>query len=375
MLFKAVFQGTVKLFESCRFRYVPFRIESGGLQSQLFCSFMPLLIGALFLLWTFSRLRLQPSRLDSLPLSIVFPSPTADWVFYQQSGLNSNRTWELNAYYQSMTLPPNVVFNYAFLGLLDKNTTNPSNLAMPENYINWSSHSYVTGILSIRCSAYFAWILTYVLKCTTARWIWRGDDDSLINFEYLPQYARQLNSMYDPLRDVVVKGDCIENGPKYPQGGAGVLLSRRAVELLEPWGYYSVWGFFEDVPDKRQGVILEKILSDVGVLSSTAFLGCSLSEREIWMVQHQNFSDLEPCPDVPAQQAGRGCRQMAAPTRQIVFFHIGQVFHNGPGYLMDRWRIAKNLWTASPDIAFRVTGRYMKGLCRIQPGHSASVLV
>jgi hypothetical protein len=345
-------------------------------QTRLFlCSCQPLLGGILFLFWSFSLFQLQFSRLDSPTLSIIFPSPTADWVFYHQSELNSKRTWELNAYYQTMTLPPNVVFNYAFLGLLNENTTRPPNLAMPENYLNWTGHFYVEGLYTVRSSAYFAWCLTYILRCTTARWIWRGDDDSLINFELLPHYARQLNSMYDPLRDVVVKGDCIVNGPVYPQGGAGVVLSRRAVELLEVWGDYSVWGFFHDEPDKRQGVILEKILPEIGTLSSTAFLGCSFSEHEIWMLQQQNFSDLEPCPDVQPWQPGRGCREMTAPTRQIVFFHIGKVFHNGPGYLMERWQIANNLWTAPPDVAFRSTGRTNKGLCRIQPGHSPTVFV
>jgi hypothetical protein len=295
-------------------------------------------------------------------------------VFYLQSGLNLSRAWELSAYYQEMTLPPNVVFNYSFVGLLDQNTTNPRNLAMPENYINWTNHPFVRGLGTIRHATSFAWIFTYVVKCTTARWIWRGDDDILINFELLPQYARLLDHMYDPLRDVVVKGDCIKNGPIYPQGGAGVLMSRRAVELLEPWGNYFIWGFFEDVPDKRFGVILEKIMSDVGMITSSAFLGCRLSESDFSKLRRQNFSDLAPCPDVPTGQGGRGCRPIAAPTHQIVFFHVGSVFENGPGFLRDRLGFARILWTASSDIAFHVTGGYQKGLCRILPDHVASVI-
>jgi hypothetical protein len=65
------------------------------------------------------------------------------------------------------------------------------------------------------------------------------DVQFLINFELLPYYARELDGRYDPLHDIVIKGDYIVNDWIYPQGGSGKLFSRKTVELLEPLKFRS----------------------------------------------------------------------------------------------------------------------------------------
>jgi hypothetical protein len=254
-----------------------------------------------------------------------------------------------------------VKFNYVFSGLLEKNTTDPPNIAMPDNYLNWKSCPEQFRKWMGRFTAQYFWSFKYILFNTSARWIWCGDDDILINFELLPRYARRLARLYDPLRDFVVRGECIKYGVVYPQGGSGIVFSRRAIEMMEPFANFSIWGFWEKYPDRRVGVVIGKVHRDVGSCASSAFLGSFLPRGNFSMLKTGNFSGLEPC---PPSQHGRECRVGSAPVNQVVFFHIGTVFENGPGFLKERLEYAKNLWSAPSDVWYWAPSPEAKALCR-----------
>jgi hypothetical protein len=172
----------------------------------------------------------------------------------------------------------------------------------------------------------------------------------------------ELSQKFDPLHEVIVRGDCIINGPVYPQGGSGVVLSRQAVEQLAPFGNYSIWGFWEGCPDMRLGRLMNKIFHGTAWYTSTAFLGSSLDGSDFSRIYRGNFSGLPHCPD-PTTFSQIGCRRFLAPLQQVVFFHIGPLFHNGPGWLKQRLAIAHNLWSAQPEVSFWPSGRHSKRFC------------
>jgi hypothetical protein len=206
------------------------------------------------------------------------------------------------------------------------------------------------------------WTFQYIVEHTIARWIFMSDDDILINFDLLPAFMSALDRKYDPIHDVVVRGDCIMNGPVYPQGGSGVILSRRAVEQLAPLANYSIWGFWEGCPDQRLGHVMNKVFSGTSWYTSTAFLGQPLEGLNFESARSGIFTKLPSCPD-PAKFSHEGCQRFLAPVRQIVFYHVGTSFHNEAGWLKERFAIAHNLWKAPPQVSFWPSGSYMKTLC------------
>lgn len=171
-----------------------------------------------------------------------------------------------------------------------------------------------------------------------------------------------MESKHDPLRDVVIRSDCIVNGPVYPQGGGGMILSRRAVEQLAPFGNYSIWEIWQDSPDMRIGHVMNHVFSGTSWYTSTAVLGCSLDELDFERARVANFTGLPACPD-PSTLSNEDCMRFVAPLRQLVFVHIGRAFHNGAGWLKERYEIAQNLWNAPPEVSFWPSGLYSKSLC------------
>jgi hypothetical protein len=75
---------------------------------------------------------------------------------------------------------------------------------------------------------------------------------------------------------------------------------------------------------------------------STTFLGHQLLPDYFRRLQKANFTGLASCP-APKNLSQSGCRRFVSSLRQIVFFHIGKAFENGPGWLKERRKIAETL--------------------------------
>jgi hypothetical protein len=311
--------------------------------------------------------------LGPFSFSAVISFPViSDWMFFMQASPFSGRGFELYMYYKELDLPPGLIFNYTFIGLCEKNTTDPPNLAMPDNYLNWQSHPRKDALWTFRSTAGMFWTFKYVIAETKARWIFFGDDDILINFDLLLPFMRELHRKHDPLKDVVVRGDCINSGLSYPQGGSGVVLSRRAVEDLAPLGNHSIWDFWEECPDMRLGHVMYELWSNTGRHASTAFLGQPFGALDFDKVRNKNFTELPSCPQSSGAK-NESCPSWAVPAHQLVFFHTGRVMENGPGMLTKRLEIAQILWKAPPDIGVWVDGGYSRSLCR-KHEHNLTVL-
>jgi hypothetical protein len=246
------------------------------------------------------------------------------WLFLFQSACASERAIDLNHFYLTKPWPRELEFNYKFVGVLPDNTTNPPNLALPDNLENWTQHpNYEDLRWQLRPMAGLFYAFNYTLHETDALWLFRSDDDILINFELLPRYIREMERMHDPLTEFVMRGDCIRNGATYPQGGAGVLFSRHAIERLIPMSHYSVWSTSADDPDQRLGRVVEAMGIDPGICSSSAFLGQPLDLPDLERVRSGNFAGLSQCPE--RVRTFSRCRGFVTPITQYVFFHIGAV--------------------------------------------------
>jgi hypothetical protein len=134
-----------------------------------------------------------------------------------------------------------------------------------------------------------------------------------------------------------------------------------AIERLIPMSHYSIWGFWEDCPDKRLGRVLEAMGVNSRNCSSSAFLGTSLEWPDLERVREGNFAGLPPCPDIGHDH--QGCARFVAPLRQYVFFHIGAVGRYARMSVEGRMALARKLSGAPGQTALHPVGGWQKGMC------------
>jgi hypothetical protein len=78
----------------------------------------------------------------------------------------------------------------------------------------------------------------------------RGTDDTIFNFRRLPTSISELENVYDPLTDRIVRGDCVvyDKCPVYLHGGSAFLCSRAAASHIarnrDP--FLEMWNMAED---------------------------------------------------------------------------------------------------------------------------------
>jgi hypothetical protein len=245
-------------------------------------------------------------------------------------------------------MPSGFIFKYVFIELLPRNTTVPPNIAFPDPFMNWSQSPRGGGTWQLRDSAKMFYSFHYALTVPWARWIYRGYDDVLINFDILPSYMRELDSIYNPLTDVVLRGDCVVCGPVYPQGGAGMILSRLAVEILARMSRRAIWDLPGDFDDQRLGYVLRDLKWNAGLASSSAFLGFSFGKSDWTRAEAGNFTGLSECSRPRGWESG--CRRFLLSAQQIVFFHAGKDWNRQQATFYMRTRMAQHLWSAPPEI-------------------------
>jgi hypothetical protein len=296
-----------------------------------------------------AALRLSWSDFKDPPFrhSIASSVPPVDLYFFIQSGPYSPVAFEQDSRFRQIRFSAGFHFRYCFVGLLPENVTgnatSPPNIEMPPDYLGWTVYAKnMEHKWMVRETAKHYFIFNYVLGNTNARWIFRSFDDIVINWPLVESFIRVLEEKYDPLTDVVLRGDCVVNGPTYFQGGSGVLLSRAAVEKVASMGSLAIWNvtkWHED--DYRFGVVLAALRIDIGRAATPEFVGYPWSDTERELVLGRNFSQLPACPDVAELQIA-GCKRFVAPVREIVFYHHSWLS------IAEQRAIATELWSA-PD--------------------------
>jgi hypothetical protein len=175
------------------------------------------------------------------------------------------------------------------------------------------------GGKSADLGAKFFFSMGFFLQNSTARWLFRGTDDTVINFERLPEYIFSLEERFDPEKDFVFRGNCVHFVWDFPQGGSGYLLSRAAVRTMEPHGrrFIRTMKWTEDMTFKS-------FLKTFGVkmfdVTDEAFCGHYFGDKIMANVVARRYDSFKPCPD-PAKIEKTECRPYVSPVNRIVFYH------------------------------------------------------
>ena len=102
------------------------------------------------------------------------------------------------------------------------------------------------------------------------RWYFRGTHDTFVNFEYLLEFIKDLESKYDPMKEYAMGYNCHEYGYKlYPHGGTGYLFSNYAVKQFLQREYFFKSLCHQSADDvalapflENQGIQVEKFMSN-----------------------------------------------------------------------------------------------------------------
>lgn len=219
-------------------------------------------------------------------------------------------------------------------------------------------------------SAKFFFAINYFLKETTFDWLWRGTDDTLINFGKLSAFVEDLHAKYDPVREPIVLGMCVGRNwneeemkkmPFFIQGGSGVVISRRAAEILAP---HLIWTMHRT--NHADDVIFTWLLNHTGILmnpTSAFFLGHSIKPH-MFASLRRAASSLPECPPL-AEVERTKCRSYVGSFSDIVFFHEQHTTKFGLGTAMSH---AKTLWGLNHEYGFHLVDHTPKSCRRIDEG-------
>jgi hypothetical protein len=259
-------------------------------------------------------------------------------------------------------------FSYYFVNYSLRNLTSPPSLAPSEHYRRLIDIACVGGqwgpiTKSSELYAKFFFALDFFLSTTSARWMWRGTDDVVINVPRLASLISVMEERSNPLREFVAKGNCMTGtsyGQEIPflQGGAGYLLSRFACQQLLPWAkYVQLTGMKEE--DAHFGDFLRTEMHVSGPnMTSSAFVGYTIKPSDQRALIKKNFTAMSVCGDPNEGSPGwEGCGKFRAPLRNVVFFHQHLQFSK---YSI---KLAKAVFRA-PDWVWWWMTDYEPNLCR-----------
>jgi hypothetical protein len=280
--------------------------------------------------------------------------------------LNSTRVRFLRDYLNQTNSQHGWVFPHYFVDYSSENTTDIPNLAVTEQYRGLAGLArHRIGFQPDLLAKYF-FLFNFVVYETNARWIYRGADDSLMNLSLLRIYLRKLDGLFDPARDLVVRGNCVFRWHPFPQGGSGVLISRKAVMALAPLGRESIAGMM-DWEDSQFGWMLERIgLTVPNQTASRAFLGVGFGGYELDIIRSRASSKLRVCPRIVRSDPPK-CPVIVAPVREVIFYHssAGVPFRERLSTMQNMARAPKEIYWYQPyaevPILCRAEGVFPRG--------------
>jgi hypothetical protein len=235
----------------------------------------------------------------------------------------STRGSDLLAYIADSQIPANVQFNTWLINWTAFNDTDRHFLYPPDHYRQAMrlNRRYRRFRKDLDLSAKFFFALRFFLENTTDAWFYRGTDDTIVNFANLGPFMANLNSKWNPLRESVVVGNCIDlKRFSYLQGGVGILFSRRAAMRM-----VMHFTLFMSKLNRPEDVYFTNLLNMTGVTlygaTSEFFIGHDIYPDHRHMFWNNTLDKLLPdCPDVSQIWAKR-CRQFVSPLADLVFWH------------------------------------------------------
>jgi hypothetical protein len=168
----------------------------------------------------------------------------------------------------------------------------------------------------------------------TARWIFRTDDDSVVNWRLLPTVISELEQKGDPLTEYISMGNCLHQADNvFPHGGAGWIISRRLAEVMVARAYQDAMrnALADDYGIGRfWGLIGRNVGWTARQWTSPRFLGLGYMGRgaatvnptlhNIEAVWHRNWTALPRCPPLSAMPA-RACAPFLSPRNDLFVYH------------------------------------------------------
>jgi hypothetical protein len=203
---------------------------------------------------------------------------------------------------------PGISLDYRYLGASPDNDTSRHYLAYPRSIL--ATIQSIGGRLGrhtkdLISKDFFALAL-HAESC--ADWMVRITDDTVINFDRLPHYLRDLTHFCDPFADVVLRANCIDMyGTVYPQGGSGILFSRAASAKLAP-RLVEMLSWYKRAEDIAFGRFLAAVGIGMAQVQDLAFIGLGWSS--VAEFENARRAKKEPCGN---RTVGR--------LRDVVFYH------------------------------------------------------
>jgi hypothetical protein len=285
-------------------------------KTGVLCRLLPFSVFVLFLI---ARLLYRATHLHSEFITLKFSFWDSSLTAFFLTDYHSSRIPILHDYIRNRTLPSSVRFEYYFVNYTQESVPEDHFLYPPDKYRLLMPPCRHTRVRHYDLAVKFFFALNFFLQNSTARWFFRGTDDTFINFEALPEYFQGLEQQFKPETEFVFRANCVTNGYQFPQGGSGYLLSRAAARMVEPHceTFMSELRVSEDMSFRA---FLAKFGVSMFNVTDEAFSGHHFDDNDNQRLKDRQYHLLDPCPDV-GKLARDDCSPFLSPVRQIVFYH------------------------------------------------------
>jgi hypothetical protein len=259
-------------------------------------------------------------------------------------------------------------YTYHWVNWSSVNDTGQHLLYPPAEYRVLMNTAKDTGVSlqSRDLAAKFAFALRFFVKETDSRWLFRGTDDTVINFRELEYLLADLESRHDPLQDFVFLGNCLaaNRTHAYPQGGSGYLLSRHAAERLN-----AIMVPFVLSMSKYEDLAFTVIPKMAGLsyadMASGAFCGHMFPKWQSDRIAARQFA-FPRC--VRKTRLDWPCPPTKSPVRRIVFYH------EYLGKFADLFDNAEMFFNANPSLMWWVDANLPR-ICQMDTPVMAMVTI
>jgi hypothetical protein len=238
------------------------------------------------------------------------------------TNLNSSRIPDLLQYLSESTIPSEMDFEYWVVNYTRTNITSLHSVYPPDEFRSIFRLNRRPKRLrkDLDLSSKFFFGLRFFLENSSALWLYRATDDTIVNFGNLLPFMRYLNRQWNPLQQAVVIGSCIDTKRfSYLQGGSGLMISRFAAAKL-----VDQRDSFLAKLSKPEDVSLTKLLAALNVslkeATSEFFIGHDILTKHRGLIWNRALHLLPQCPAIHSIWK-RKCRPFVAPVGDLVFWH------------------------------------------------------
>lgn len=205
--------------------------------------------------------------------------------------------------------------NFGGLGFFGDSAIESSIKDIPYISVDISKDKSLYGL----CSKLYRAIEEFLFR-SDSLWMIRICEDTAVNIKTLPLFLEELNSQFDPMKDVVIQGACLgKQSTVYLQGGSGFVFSRKAAfDLYKDWSWFNEKCSQVKSDDRVVGIYLQRVGISPYHSTNRWFLGHSFlgvnSIEEALLNRSQISHCIKPI-------SNKGCRSFFTKLKDITFWH------------------------------------------------------